>query len=358
MTVNGDTTVEPDETFFVNVTNVTGATVVNGQGVGTIQNDDTPSLSINDVTHNEGNSSTTTYTFTVTLSPASNQTVTVNYVTADSTATAGSDYTAIPSTQLTFLAGETTKTFDVTVSGDTTVEPDETFVANLSGNSPNSTISDSQGVGTITNDDGALVVISQIYAGGGNTGAQYTNDFVELLNRTSSTIDVSSWSIQTAAATGTSWTVTRLCPLSQTCTIGPNKYYRVQLAATNTASCGNAPCGVALPTADASNSSPNLAVSGGKVALVANTTALTGSAAGTTPLGGATCPNANTASVLDFVSYGNATCFEGATAAPVLTNMTADFRASSGCTDSNTNSSDFSTAAPNPHNSSSSHTCP
>jgi ribosomal protein L35AE/L33A/predicted secreted protein len=355
VTVNGDTTVEADETFFVNVTNVTGATVVDGQGVGTIQNDDTPALSINDVTHNEGNSSTTTYTFTVTLAPASNQTVTVNYATADSTATAGSDYTAIASTQLTFLAGETTKTFDVTVSGDTTVEPDETFVVNLSG-ATNANVSDSQGLGTITNDDGALVVISQIYAGGGNTGAQYTNDFVELLNRTSSTIDVSSWSIQTAAATGTSWTVTRLCPVSQICTIGPNKYYLVQLAATNTASCGNAPCGVALPTADATGT-VNIAVGGNKIALVGSTTVFTGTATGTTPLAGATCPTP-TNSIVDFVGFGSATCFEGGAAAPALSNTTADFRASSGCTDTNTNSSDFGAAAPNPHNSSSSHPCP
>src|SRR5581483_10536183 len=121
VTVNGDTTVESDETFFVNVTNVTSATVLDGQGLGTIQNDDTPSLSINDVTQNEGNSGTSTASFTVTLSPASNQTVTVNYATADGTATAPSDYTAIPSTQLTFLAGETVKTVNVTVNGDTTV---------------------------------------------------------------------------------------------------------------------------------------------------------------------------------------------------------------------------------------------
>jgi uncharacterized protein (TIGR03437 family) len=350
VTVNGDTTVESDETFFVNVTNVTGATINDGQGLGTIQNDDTPSLSINDVTANEGNSGTTTFNFTVTLSPASNQTVTVNYATTDVTATAGSDFTAIPSTQLTFLAGETTKSISVTVSGDAAVEPDETFNVNLSG-ATNAIIGDSQGVGTITNDDGANVVISQIYAGGGNTGAQYTNDFVELFNRTSSAIDVSNWSIQTATATGITWTVVRLCPVSQTCTIGANKYYLIQLGS------GGA-VGSALPAPDATGST-NFATTGGKAALVTNTTALSGSAAGTTPLGGATCPNANTTSVMDFVGYGNAICFEGSTAAPALTNTTADFRAGSGCTDTNANSSDFSTAAPNPRNSASAaHTCP
>ncbi len=358
VTVNGDTDVETDETFMVNVSTVTGATVADGQGVGTIQNDDTPSLSINDVTASEENSGTTTFNFTVTLAPASNQTVTVNYATADVTATAPSDYTAISSTQLTFLAGETTKPVSVTVNGDTTVEPDESFNVNLSG-ATNANIGDAQGIGTITNDDGATVVISQVYAGGGNTGAQYTNDFVEIFNRTSSVIDVSNWSIQTATGTGTTWTVTRLCPVSQTCTIGANRYYLVQLAATNTVSCGNAPCGVALPTPDASNSSPNLAVAGAKIALVTNTTALSGSAAGTTPLGGTTCPNANLAGVVDFFGFGSATCFEGSAAAAALTNTTAAFRGSSGCTDTNANSTDFSAAAPSPRNSASPiHTCP
>ncbi len=350
VTVNGDTAVEADETFFVNVTSVTGATVVDGQGLGTIQNDDTPSLSIDDVTLSEGNSSTTAFNFTVTLSPASNQTVTVNYATADSAAAAPSDYTAIASTQLTFLAGETTKPVSVLVNGDTTIEPDETFTVNLSG-ATNANIGDSQGVGTITNDDGANVVISQVYAGGGNASAQYTNDFVEIFNRTSTAIDVSNWSIQTATGTGTTWTVTRLCPVSQTCTIGANKYYLAQLAS------GGA-VGAALPTPDAIGTA-SLAVTGAKVALVTNTTALSGSAAGTTPLGGATCPNANLGSVIDFFGFGTATCFEGSAASAALTNTTAAFRASSGCTDTNANSTDFSAAAPSPRNSASAiHTCP
>ncbi|HEY5839575.1 MAG TPA: lamin tail domain-containing protein, partial [Pyrinomonadaceae bacterium] len=193
------------------------------------------------------------------------------------------------------------------------------------------------------------VVISQVYAGGGNAGAQYLNDFVEIFNRTGSAIDISTWSIQTATATGTTWTVTPLCPVSP-CTIGPNKYYLVRLGS------GGA-IGSALPTPDAIGST-NFAVTGGKAALVNNTTALSGSAAGTTPLGGATCPNVNTASVLDFVGFGNATCFEGGAAAPALSNTTANLRGSSGCTDTNSNSANFATGAPNPRNSTSSFTCP
>ncbi|NOK07235.1 Ig domain-containing protein,Calx-beta domain-containing protein, partial [Myxococcus xanthus] len=93
--VVGDTLNEPNETFFVNVTNVNGATVADGQGQGTIINDDAvPALSVGDASATEGNSGTATMTFTVSLGAASGQTVTVNYATADGTANAGSDYVA------------------------------------------------------------------------------------------------------------------------------------------------------------------------------------------------------------------------------------------------------------------------
>ncbi len=88
--VNGDTTPETNETFLVNVTNVTGATVTDGQGQGTIVNDDAaPNLTINDVSLNEGNAGTTTFTFTVSLSaPAPAGGVTFDIATANGTATA------------------------------------------------------------------------------------------------------------------------------------------------------------------------------------------------------------------------------------------------------------------------------
>ncbi|MBI2655542.1 hypothetical protein HYX06_03915 [Candidatus Woesearchaeota archaeon] len=111
----------------------------------------TPSISINDVAANEGNAGTTNLTFTVTLSESTTNTVTVQYATANNTATAGSDYTSTSGT-LTFSPGDTTEQFNVSITGDTTVESNETFYVNLT--SPtNATISDSQGVGTITNDD-------------------------------------------------------------------------------------------------------------------------------------------------------------------------------------------------------------
>ncbi|MDH5822689.1 putative Ig domain-containing protein [Luteimonas sp. RD2P54] len=150
--IDGDALNEPDETFFVNVTNVTGATVADAQGTGTIVNDDPqPSLAIDDVSVTEGNAGTVTATFTVALSAASGQTVTVGYATADGTATAGSDYAATSGT-LTLTAGQTQGTVSVTVNGDTTPEPDETFSVGLSG-ATNASIADATGTGTILNDD-------------------------------------------------------------------------------------------------------------------------------------------------------------------------------------------------------------
>jgi len=170
--VNGDTLNEPSETFFVNVTNVTNAIVVDGQGVGTITNDDPlPSLSINDVTMFEGNAGTANAVFTVTLSAASGQTVTVNYATADGTATQPADYTSTSGT-LTFTPGQTTRTITVPVIGETIPEANETFFVNLSG-ATNATISDNQGVGTITNDD-VPVTVSPATVPNGTVAAAYS----------------------------------------------------------------------------------------------------------------------------------------------------------------------------------------
>ncbi|MFS8415688.1 autotransporter domain-containing protein [Xanthomonas campestris] len=155
--VKGDTLSEPNETFFVNVSNVSGAGVSDAQGQGTIVNDDAlPSLSIDDVSVNEGNSGTTTATFTVTLSAASGQTVSVNYASADGTATAGSDYVARSGT-LTFAPGTTAQGVAITVNGDTALEPNETFSVGLSGAS-NASIARATGAGTILNDDVVVTV--------------------------------------------------------------------------------------------------------------------------------------------------------------------------------------------------------
>ncbi|MFA6915953.1 MAG: Calx-beta domain-containing protein, partial [Parachlamydiales bacterium] len=122
---------------------------------------DVANISINDVSVVEGNNGTTTLVFTVSLSNVSTSTVTVNYTTADGTATTGdNDYTAIANT-LTFLAGETSKTVTVTINGDNYFENDETLTVNLS-NAIGGTITDASGLGTITNDEaaGALIITS------------------------------------------------------------------------------------------------------------------------------------------------------------------------------------------------------
>jgi predicted extracellular nuclease len=158
--VNGDTTPETNETFFVNVTNVTGANVTDGQGQGTIQNDDAaPNLTINDVPMNEGNAGTTTFTFTVSLSaPAGPGGVTFDIATADGTAqddnpvAEDNDYVAKSLTGQTIPAGSSTYTFDVLVNGDTAPELNETFFVNVT-NVTNAIAVDSQGQGTILNED-------------------------------------------------------------------------------------------------------------------------------------------------------------------------------------------------------------
>jgi len=154
VTTTNDTLDEATETFFVNLSLATNAVLLDNQGVGTLNdNDPTPSLSINDLSIAEGDSGTTAVTFTVTLSTASGQTVTVNFATADNTASSASDYQS-NSGSLTFIPGDTEESITVLVNGDGTFEPNETFFVNLSVPT-NASVSDAQGQGTITNDDAA-----------------------------------------------------------------------------------------------------------------------------------------------------------------------------------------------------------
>ena len=161
VTINGDTIVEPDETFFVNLLGATNnGTIVKSQGIGTITNDDTAggvgNISISDVTITEGNSGTKVATFTV--SHTGSAAFSVNYSTANSTATAGTsgDYLAASGT-LNFTDGTSTQTVSVTIRGDTVYEPNETFFVNLTGATNGGTIIKSAGLGTIANDDTAPV---------------------------------------------------------------------------------------------------------------------------------------------------------------------------------------------------------
>jgi hypothetical protein len=151
--VNGDRVAEPNETFFVNLSCPTNATIADGQGVGTIV-DDEPRIGISDVSKKEGKKGQKTqFTFTVTLSAAYDQPVSMSFKTTDGTAkTSDQDYVA-KSGALTFAAGETTKTITITVNGDSKKEADETFYLDLFGNSSNSLFTKNRGTGTILNDD-------------------------------------------------------------------------------------------------------------------------------------------------------------------------------------------------------------
>src|SRR5213076_1632209 len=148
------------------------ATIADGQGLGTVVNDDAqPTVTINDVAKAEGNGGTTPFSFTVSLSNPSYQTVTVSYATADGTATtADNDYVAASGT-VTFTPGVTSQPVTVTVNGDTKFEPDETFFVNLSNPTGGATISDGQGQGTIVNDDTApTLAIDDVSQAEGSTG--------------------------------------------------------------------------------------------------------------------------------------------------------------------------------------------
>jgi len=164
------------------------------------------------------------------------------------------------------------------------------------------------------------VVISQVYGGGGNSGATYKNDFIELFNRGTAPVSLAGWSVQYASAAGTSWSVTALSG-----TIQPGQYYLVQEAAGT---------GGTLTLVPDATGGIAMSATAGKVALVSATSALTGG-----------CPT-----TVDMVGFGGASCFEGSGPTPVLTNTTAALRGGSGCNDTDSNAADFATGAPVPHN--------
>lgn len=172
--VNGDTRQESDETFLVELSSATNATIAIDRAIGTIQNDDfdptnpvLPSLSIDNISLKEGNSGITNATFTLTLSASSAETVTVDYAIADGTATvADGDYTPTSLSSIAFAPGETTKTITVAIQGDTKVETNETFQLNLA-NPQNAVIAQGKGIATLINDD----VVSKPPSDGSDNGS-------------------------------------------------------------------------------------------------------------------------------------------------------------------------------------------
>ncbi|CAN5126610.1 hypothetical protein BH09MYX1_BH09MYX1_41810 [soil metagenome] len=182
------------------------------------------------------------------------------------------------------------------------------------------------------------LVISQVYGGGGNSGATFTNDFVEIFNAGSSSVQLQGYSIQYTSAGGTF--VNNSASLAvdlPSFTLQPGQYFLVQLAT------GGA-IGVALPTPDAIGTIDLSGSTGGKVALVLTSSKLTG--CGTTNEGQCTVGG-----WIDFVGYGTATQFEGSAAAPALTSSKAELRKNGGCTDTGDNAADFTAPLPLPRTS-------
>jgi len=189
VTVLGDTVVEGNEGFLLNLSGASGATLARGSATGTILDDDAapapapvpPGLTVGDAAITEGNSGSKILNFTVKLSKAAAGPVTVRYATADGTAAAGSDYTAT-SGILTFAAGETSKTVAVAVLGDTRVEGVETFSLLLSAPS-GATLKDATGVATIRDNDVATppgLTVGDAAITEGNSGSKILNFTVKL----------------------------------------------------------------------------------------------------------------------------------------------------------------------------------
>jgi len=170
------------------------------------------------------------------------------------------------------------------------------------------------------------IVISQVFGGGGNSGAPFRNDFIEIFNAGNSPVNLNGWSVQYASATASTWSVT---PLT-TITLNPGQYYLIQESSGGSN-------GASLPIPDATGTIA-MAAGSGKVVLIKNSTALTGA-----------CPN--DANIIDLVGYGStANCFKGSAPAPTPSNTNAILRAAAGCTDTRNNVADFALGPPNPRN--------
>jgi hypothetical protein len=171
VTLNGDTAIEANEAFYVNVTAVTGATVEDGQAIGVITNDDGPALSIGDVAITEGNSGTKGLRFTVSLAQASASPVTYAIATANGTALAGSDYVARTASGQVIPAGSLARIFDVVLNGDAAVEANETLLVNVTGVT-GAVVADGQATGTLLNDDGPTLSVNDVAVTEGATGTK------------------------------------------------------------------------------------------------------------------------------------------------------------------------------------------
>lgn len=242
-------------------------------------------------------------------------------VTLTGTAFTGASLVKFNGTSAAFTVNSDTKITATVPSGATSGAISVIAPGGLATSSSSFTVSGGGGGG-----GGTGVVISQVYGGGGNSGATYIQDFIELYNAGTTSVNLSGYAVQYTSASGSSWSTTNL-----TGTLAAGHHYLVEEAAGSGGTTN-------LPTPQVTGTI-NLSATSGKVALTKTTTALT-----------VDNPNGN-ANLVDFVGYGSADAYEGAGAAPTLSNTTAALRANGGATDTNNNAADFSAGAPNPRNS-------
>jgi predicted extracellular nuclease len=270
----------------------------------------------------------------VTVTPGTNPASTGLTVTADLSPIGGSSTQTFydNATNGDATPGDNIFSYQATVSVDTTVNSYSLPVS----------ISDAQSRSAATSislevAEPNLVVISQVYGDGGNSGAVYTHDYIELYNRSLEAVDITGWTLQYASATGTTWS--RVATLSGV--IQPGQYYLIRGAAGS--GCSSAPCGAVLPVNPDLIAAQNISGTAGKLALVTDYDLVT-----------TACPlnvSADVSRIADFVGYGTtANCSEGGAKAP--TPNTAIFRNGNGSVDTNNNTNDFTAASPNPRGSS------
>src|ERR671911_728975 len=185
------------------------------------------------------------------------------------------------------------------------------------------------------------LVISQIYGGGGNSGAIYTHDYIEIFNRSSASVSLDGKSLQYASAAGTGNFGANSGQLTELSgSLAPGQYLLVREAS-------NAAVGQPLPTPYLDDATPiNMSGTAGKVALANGTTSLACNTA-------ATCAaNGNDTRIIDLIGYGaTANYFEGAAPAPTLSSTSAAFRNDGGCQDTDSNGADFTAGTPSPRTS-------
>jgi len=206
--VTGDTAVETDESFTVNLSKASNAVIATASAAVTLKNDDQAVLSIASAQISEGNAGSQNADLTLTLSAPASQPVTVDYTTVNGTALAGSDYTAKTGT-VTFPAGVTSQKISIAVSGDTQVEANETFSVTL-GRAQNATVSSAAGSATVTliNDDQPVVSLADVSLNEGNSGSNEAVITVSLSGASPQVVTVDYATANFSAVAGSDYTAT------------------------------------------------------------------------------------------------------------------------------------------------------